>query len=128
MNPKSYRLIFTNHSSIGSPSGFSNDNLRLHLQELFYNKYQIFTVILAYVAMAHGEIADYGLQSTEMLSLSRFPIIFSLSNIVREKILNERVLSQQVVQDFFLKKFSLSWKTVKLDSFVFSVWEKQQTY
>ena len=37
-------------------------------------------------------------------------------------------IRQQVEQDVFVKKFSFSWKTAKLDSFVSSEWEKQQTY
>ena len=37
-------------------------------------------------------------------------------------------IQQQVVQDFFAKKLSFSWKTAKLNSFVSSEWEKQQTY
>ena len=34
-------------------------------------------------------------------------------------------IKQQVVQDIFSKKVSFSWKTEKLDFFVFSEWEKQ---
>ena len=36
-------------------------------------------------------------------------------------------IKQQVVQEFFAKKVSFSWKTAKLDSFVLSELEKQQT-
>ena len=37
-------------------------------------------------------------------------------------------IKQQVVQESFSKKVSFSWKTAKLDSFIFSEWEKQQAY
>ena len=37
-------------------------------------------------------------------------------------------IKQQAVQEFFARKVSFSWKAVKLDSFVLSKWEKQQTY
>ena len=36
-------------------------------------------------------------------------------------------IKQQVVQEFFSKKVSFSWKTAKLDSFVLSQWEKKPT-
>ena len=37
-------------------------------------------------------------------------------------------IKQQVVQVFFAKKVSFSWKKAKLNSFVLWEWEKQQTY
>ena len=37
-------------------------------------------------------------------------------------------IKQQVAQEVFSKKVSFSWKTAKLDPFVLSEWEKQQTY
>ena len=37
-------------------------------------------------------------------------------------------IKQQMVQEFFAKKISFSWKTAKLDSFVLADWEKPQTY
>ena len=37
-------------------------------------------------------------------------------------------IKQQVVEEFFAKKVSFSWKTVKLNSFVLSEWEKQQPH
>ena len=35
---------------------------------------------------------------------------------------------QQVLQEFFAKKVSFSWKTANLDSFVLSEWEIKHTY
>ena len=32
-------------------------------------------------------------------------------------------IKQQVLQEFFAKKVSFSWKTAKLDSFVLPEWE-----
>ena len=37
-------------------------------------------------------------------------------------------IKQQVVQEFFARKVSFSWKTARLDSFVLSEWEKKQLY
>ena len=37
-------------------------------------------------------------------------------------------IKQQVLQEFFAKKVSFSWKTAKLDSFVLPEWENQHTY
>ena len=35
MSPKNYRLVFASHSSIGSPSGFSKNNLGCMKENLF---------------------------------------------------------------------------------------------
>ena len=37
-------------------------------------------------------------------------------------------IKQQVLQDFFAKKISFSWKTAKLDSFVLPECGNQHTY
>ena len=37
-------------------------------------------------------------------------------------------IKQQVLQEFFAKKFSFSWKTAKLHSFVLPEWGNQHTY
>ena len=37
-------------------------------------------------------------------------------------------IKQQVLQEFFPKNVSFSWKTAKLDSFVLPEWENQHTY
>ena len=37
-------------------------------------------------------------------------------------------IKQQVLQEFFPKKVSFSWKTAKLDSFILLEWENQHTY
>ena len=37
-------------------------------------------------------------------------------------------IKQQVLQEFFAKKISFSWKTEKLDYFVLLEWENQHTY
>ena len=37
-------------------------------------------------------------------------------------------IKQQVVQEFFAKKVPFFWKTAKLDQFVLSEWEKQQSH
>ena len=37
-------------------------------------------------------------------------------------------IKQQVLQEFFARKVSFSWKTAKLDSFVLPEWENQHTY
>ena len=37
-------------------------------------------------------------------------------------------IKQQVLQEHFAKKVSLSWKMAKLDSFVLQEWENQHTY
>ena len=55
MNPKSYRPIFASDTFTGSPSGFSKDNLGLHVGESVCNKYQTFTAYPVAVAMVHGE-------------------------------------------------------------------------
>ena len=55
MSPKHSRLIFASHSSTGSPSSFSKDNLDLHVGESVCDKYQNFTDSPAAVAMAHRE-------------------------------------------------------------------------
>ena len=55
MSPKSYRVILASHSSSGSPTGFSRDNLGLYLRESVCDKYQNFTVEPTVVAMAYGE-------------------------------------------------------------------------
>ena len=54
MSRKGYRLIFASHSSTGSPSGFSRDNLGLHVRESVCAKNQNFTVNPAAAAMVHG--------------------------------------------------------------------------
>ena len=58
MSPKSYRLIFASHSSIGSPSGFGKDKLGLYVRKSITST-KIFPVTQAAVAMVHGEIIDY---------------------------------------------------------------------
>ena len=52
---KGCRLIFASHSSTGSPSGFSKDNLGLYIGESVSDKYQTFTIDPGAVAMAHRE-------------------------------------------------------------------------
>ena len=37
-------------------------------------------------------------------------------------------IKQQVLQEFFAKKNSFSWKTEKLGSFVLPEWENKHTY
>ena len=37
-------------------------------------------------------------------------------------------IKQQVLQEFFAKKISFSWKTAKLDYFVLLEWKNQHTY
>ena len=37
-------------------------------------------------------------------------------------------IKQQILQEFFAKKVSFSWKTAKLDSSVLPEWENQHTY
>ena len=63
-----------------------------------------------------------------MFGLPRFPVIFYLQSL-RERILDEHSdhIKQQKVYEFSPKKVSFSWRTAKLDSFVLSEWEKQQT-
>ena len=37
-------------------------------------------------------------------------------------------IKQQILQEFFARKVSSSWKTENLDSFVLPEWENQHTY
>ena len=59
MIPKSSRVIFASHCSTGSPSGFSKDNLGPYEGESICDKYQIFTVNPAAVAMTNEKITAY---------------------------------------------------------------------
>ena len=62
MSLKSYGLTFASHSCTDSYSGFSKDNLGLHVGESFCDKYQDFTINPATAAMKHGEnraLGDY---------------------------------------------------------------------
>ena len=43
-------------------------------------------------------------------------------------LLQKMALKQQVLQEFFARKVSFSWKTAKLDFFVLPEWENQQKY
>ena len=60
MTPRSYGPIFISHISTASSSGFSNDNLDLHLGRFVCAKNQSFTNDTSVEVKCIEKVADFG--------------------------------------------------------------------